>query len=70
MKEVDLIIPHERLNDVNRILYKHKVGGMYFHEITGEVEQNDQREKQLPMRDIELAKDTYRNLAAGQRFKW
>ena len=35
MKEVDIIIPHERLNDVNRILYKHKVGGMYFHEITG-----------------------------------
>jgi nitrogen regulatory protein P-II 1 len=35
MKEVDIIIPHERLNDVNRILHKHKVGGMYFYEITG-----------------------------------
>lgn len=35
MKEVDIIVPHERLNDVNRILHKHKVGGMYFYEITG-----------------------------------
>jgi nitrogen regulatory protein P-II 1 len=35
MKEVDIIIPHERFNDVNHILHKHRVGGMYFYEITG-----------------------------------
>ena len=35
MKEIDIIIPHERINDVNSILYKHKVGGMYFFEISG-----------------------------------
>ncbi len=35
MKELDIIIPRERLNDVNSILYKHKVGGMYFFEIAG-----------------------------------
>lgn len=35
MKELDIIIPRERLNDVNSILYKHKVGGMYFFEISG-----------------------------------
>jgi nitrogen regulatory protein P-II 1 len=35
MKEIDIIIPHERMNDVNSILYKHKVGGMYFFEIAG-----------------------------------
>jgi nitrogen regulatory protein P-II 1 len=35
MKELDITIPHERLSDVNSILYKHKVGGMYFFEISG-----------------------------------
>ena len=35
MKELDIIIPRERLNEINSILYKHKVGGMYFFEISG-----------------------------------
>ncbi len=35
MKEIDIIMPHERLSEVNEILHKHKVGGMYFSEITG-----------------------------------
>ena len=35
MKELDIVIPHERLNDINSLLYKHKVGGMYFFEISG-----------------------------------
>lgn len=35
MKELDIIVPHERLNEVNSILYKHKVGGMYYFEIAG-----------------------------------
>jgi nitrogen regulatory protein P-II 1 len=35
MKEIDIVIPHERLNEVNSILYKHKVGGMYYFEIAG-----------------------------------
>lgn len=35
MKEINIIIPHERLNDVNHILHKHRVGGMYFYETTG-----------------------------------
>jgi nitrogen regulatory protein P-II 1 len=35
MKELSIIIPHERLNDVNSILYNHKVGGLYFFEISG-----------------------------------
>ncbi len=35
MKELDIIIPHESLNEVNRVLHKHKVGGMYFYEVTG-----------------------------------
>lgn len=29
------MIPHERLSDIDSILYKHKVGGMYFFEIAG-----------------------------------
>lgn len=35
MKELDVIVPHERLNDVNSILHKNNVGGMYFAQITG-----------------------------------
>lgn len=35
MKELDIIIPHEQLNELNEILHKHKVGGMYFTQITG-----------------------------------
>ena len=35
MKELDIIIPHEKLNDINSILYKHKVGGMFYFEISG-----------------------------------
>jgi nitrogen regulatory protein P-II 1 len=33
--KLDIIIPHERLSEVDSILYKHKVGGMYFSQITG-----------------------------------
>jgi nitrogen regulatory protein P-II 1 len=35
MKELDNIVPRESLSDINSILYKHKVGGMYFFEIAG-----------------------------------
>ncbi|MDQ3837167.1 MAG: P-II family nitrogen regulator [Thermoproteota archaeon] len=35
MKELSIIIPRERLNDINSLLYKHKVGGVYFFEIAG-----------------------------------
>ena len=35
MKQIEIIIPHERLSKVNDILFKHKVGGMMFNEIKG-----------------------------------
>lgn len=35
MKRLDIIIPHENLTDVNRILREHKVGGMSFYDIKG-----------------------------------
>ena len=35
MKQLDIIIPHERLSDVNNILYNHKVGGMLYYDIKG-----------------------------------
>ena len=35
MKQIDIIFPHERLNEVNDILYKHKVGGLSFYDIKG-----------------------------------
>jgi nitrogen regulatory protein P-II 1 len=35
MKRLDMIIPHERLSEVNELLHKHKVGGMTFYDIKG-----------------------------------
>ncbi len=35
MKELSIIIPHERMDAINSILYKHKVGGVYFFQIAG-----------------------------------
>ena len=35
MKRLDIIIPHERLSEVNNILHKHKVGGITFYDIKG-----------------------------------
>ena len=35
MKRLDIIIPHERLIEINELLHKHKVGGMTFFEIKG-----------------------------------
>jgi nitrogen regulatory protein P-II 1 len=35
MKQLDIIIPHERLPEVNNILYNHKVGGMLYYDIKG-----------------------------------
>jgi nitrogen regulatory protein P-II 1 len=35
MKQLDIIVPHERLSDVNQILYNHKVGGMLYYDIKG-----------------------------------
>jgi nitrogen regulatory protein P-II 1 len=35
MKRLDIIIPHERLSEVNDILHKNKVGGITFYDIKG-----------------------------------
>jgi nitrogen regulatory protein P-II 1 len=35
MKRLDMLIPHERLTEVNELLHKHKVGGMTFYDIKG-----------------------------------
>ena len=35
MKRLDLIVPHERLSEINELLHRHKVGGMSFYEIKG-----------------------------------
>ena len=35
MKRLDIIIPQERLPEVNEILHRHKVGGMTFYDIKG-----------------------------------
>jgi len=33
MKRLDIIIPHERVGELNEVLHKHNVGGMTFHDI-------------------------------------
>lgn len=35
MKQIDIVFAHERLNEVNEILYKHEVGGLSFYDIKG-----------------------------------
>ena len=35
MKRIDLIIPHEHVIEVNKVLHKHKAGGMTFYDIKG-----------------------------------
>ena len=35
MKRLDVIIPQERLSEVNDILHSHKVGGMTFYDVKG-----------------------------------
>ena len=35
MKQIDIVFAHERLNEVNEILYKHKVGSLSFYDIKG-----------------------------------
>lgn len=35
MKRIDLIIPHERLHEVNELLRKHQVGGLTVFDVKG-----------------------------------
>jgi nitrogen regulatory protein P-II 1 len=35
MKQIEVVVAHERLADANAILYKHNVGGMMFYDIKG-----------------------------------
>src|SRR5919204_4182588 len=35
MKRIDMIIPHERLSEINELLHKHKVGGITFYDVKG-----------------------------------
>src|SRR5215469_4700051 len=35
MRKTDVIVPHERLIEINEIIHKHKVGGMTFYNIKG-----------------------------------
>ncbi len=35
MKRIDLIIPHERLHEVNDLLRKHQVGGLTVYDVKG-----------------------------------
>jgi nitrogen regulatory protein P-II 1 len=35
MKRIDLIIPHERLHEVNELLRNHKVGGLTSYDVKG-----------------------------------
>ena len=35
MKRIDLIVPHERLRDLNDLMREHDVGGLTFYDIKG-----------------------------------
>jgi nitrogen regulatory protein P-II 1 len=35
LKRIDLIVPHERLRDVNDLMHEHDVGGLTFYDIKG-----------------------------------
>jgi nitrogen regulatory protein P-II 1 len=35
LKRLDVIVPHERVRDINEILHKHKVGGLTMYDIKG-----------------------------------
>jgi nitrogen regulatory protein P-II 1 len=35
MKRLDIIVPHERVGEINDILHKHNVGGMTFYDVKG-----------------------------------
>lgn len=35
MKRIDLIVPHERLRDLNNLMRQHDVGGLTFYDIKG-----------------------------------
>jgi nitrogen regulatory protein P-II 1 len=35
MKRLDIIVPHEHVGEVDKILHKHNVGGMTFYDIKG-----------------------------------
>ena len=40
MKQLDIIIPHERVSEINRTLTNHKVVGIMFYVLREEVEQH------------------------------
>jgi nitrogen regulatory protein P-II 1 len=35
MKKLDIIVPYEYLKDLDKLVYKHKAGGMSFHSVKG-----------------------------------
>ncbi|MGA9150226.1 MAG: P-II family nitrogen regulator [Candidatus Nitrosopolaris sp.] len=35
MRKIDVIVPHERLIEINEVIHKHKLGGMTFYNIKG-----------------------------------
>jgi nitrogen regulatory protein P-II 1 len=35
MKEISIVIPNARLEDLNQVLYKHKIGGLSYYNISG-----------------------------------
>jgi|SRR5689334_14042351 nitrogen regulatory protein P-II 1 len=44
MKRIDIIIPQEHLNELNKLLHKHRVGGLSFFDIKGRG-----KSKQMPV---------------------
>ena len=35
MKRIDIIVPHERLRDLNDLMHEHDIGGLTFYDVKG-----------------------------------
>src|SRR5215471_32053 len=64
MKRLDIIIPRERLREINDLLRKHKVGGVTFYEIHG-------RGRSVPRAEVprDTSSKSHIDPDFGQRFK-
>jgi nitrogen regulatory protein P-II 1 len=64
IKKIELIIPRERLREINDMLHKHKVGGLTLYEIHG-------RGRSVPRPDVsrDSTSKSHIDPTFGERFK-
>ena len=65
MKQIEIVVPQERLPEVNAILYKHNVGGMMFYDIKGRLVQKERH--RLSQMYIIMERNMFQNLEVEPR---